>query len=595
MNDYPNVPDRFEILEVLADTPLARILRANDSVLQREVMIKLPATRASATWSAKEKDRLLREARAVAKIHHENIAPIHWVEETSDGPMLVLDLPEGETLAERLEHGTLEPGEVIAIGTAVAEALAQAHYNGVVHRGVGPSSIRLLPNGKVQLGAFTFAKGFGVHDQASSLYHGERETAADATELPDYSAPEQLAGHAAEPRSDIFALGCTLFRCLAGHDPFVPGRESEPVPDLRKLRKDVGKPLAEVIRKCVMYGKTARFTDANQLAEALKAAGERAAAGGPRRGPVIALTAAAAVVVVTAAVLGPQLLDGGGSATRGDGDPPTATEDVRYQHTYGPDYSKVHGLFIGIGDAYRDTDWPPLKNPVTEARKISAQLRKNDPMWRRDGAITLLEEDEATYAAIERELERLVRDAEKEDAVLIYFAGHGKRDGRSFGLCTADVDGDIRNGTGYLRRDVLVTYLDRLKAKHALVVLDCCHSGAVFEGAEPTRGRDPNLTAAPAPGAHHRRNFSREFLCSAAADELAADGTRMSPFATLLLAQLSQPATSERRYLATRYLSSYIAEGMDQRVSHTSRMQVPKFRQLSEQEGSFVFRLGDGK
>ena len=264
---------------------------------------------------------------------------------------------------------------------------------------------------------------------------------------------------------------------------------------------------------------------------------------------------------------------------------------MAYRTTYAPTYKRVHGLFIGIGEAYAETDLQPLKNPVKEIEEVSKQLHTNDPLWQRPGAIDLLRESKATYLGITRALGRLVENAETDDAVLIYFAGHGTKNGRSFGLCAADVDGEILNGTGYLRRDDLCNYIDRIKAKHVLVILDCCHSAAVFDSDELTRGRGVGEKSGPRPeGGHHRKNFSREFLCSAAADELAGDGTDMSPFAKLLLDELRK---TDQKYIAARFLSSNIAQRMDQDVSRSSRMQVPRYK--DEQEGSFVFMLRAGK
>ncbi|MFT4513489.1 MAG: serine/threonine protein kinase [Planctomycetota bacterium] len=583
MTDLPKLPDRFDVIEELGDTALELTVRAHDSLLQRDVMLKLPARSVATTWSAKVRERLLREARAVAKIRHECIAPIHWVEETADGPLLVLDLPEGEALAERLEHDTLDPAETIALGRSVADAMAEVHYNGIVHRCIGPSSIRLLPNGKVQLGAFTFAKEYGAHHGVSSLHHGKREDTKLAPLLPDYSAPEQLAGYAAEPRSDIFALGCTLFRCLAGRDPFEPGREHEPMPDLRHLRKDVSKPLAEVIRKCTMFCKPARFATARDVADALKAIEEKATtATGPSRTTTFAFVGAGLACIALLAMFLPPMFGPASATMRGE----VADAEIvaRYQATYGPSYKRVHGLFVGIGEAYDGTSWAPLKNPVREIQEVSSQLQANDKQWAREGAVQLLRDSEATFQRVTGALETLVHNAEPEDAVLIYFAGHGTKHYRSFGICLADAEGDIRNGTGYLRREELCTYLDRIVAKHVLVILDCCHSGAVFDLGN-MRGRTPGKEKRH-PGDYHRKNFSREFLCSTAADELAADGTRMSPFANLLLKELRK---TERPYVAAQFLSSNIAEEMVDKGSRSGRVQVPRYKM--EQEGSFVFML----
>lgn len=586
-----SLPARFEIAESLGDSPFERTYRAYDKLLQREVMLKLPSLAADATWSASVRERLLREARAMAKIRHDGVAAIHWIEETPEGPLLVLDLPAGELLAERLQRGPLEVDETIALGIAIAEALAQVHMHGVVHRAVGPAAIRLLAKGQVQLGSFTFAKEFGNRGQASSLAHGKRLDTTVVRFLPDYSAPEQLAGQAADPRADVFALGCTLFRCLAGREAFLPGHEHEPMPDLRKLRREVGKPLAEVIRKCALHAKTARYATAQEVVDALVAArGAGAPKGVGSRGLLVG--AAAIVVMGLATVFGPGLWPSAVPEARAErGDAEAVPEDGRYHAKYGPDYARQFGLFIGIGKGYAGTQYPVLTNPAGEVAAVAEQLRRNDPQWAVPGAIKVLPEETATLENIRAELDRIQNEAVPEDGVLIYFSGHGVRSGRSFGLCAKDAAGAVETGTGFLRRDDLNTYLDNIKAKHVLVILDCCHSGAVFDVGTVGQARGRPLKAArDVPGAQHRGHFSREYLCSAGASQEASDGIGMSPFCQFLLEQLRQPATATNQYKVAKFLSSHIAEAMDQRV-RVGALQMPRFRQMDDQQGSFVFRL----
>ncbi|MBL8729205.1 MAG: protein kinase [Planctomycetes bacterium] len=577
--------DRFDIEAALPETPFERTFRAHDKVLQRDVLLKLPAREAFAGWSAPIHDRILREARALAKLHHEHVAPIHWVEATPEGPLLVLDLPAGELLAERLQRSPLDVPETIALGVQIGQALAHVHLQGVVHRAVGPASIRLLANGRAQLGAFTFAKEFGQRGQGSSLAHAQLGAAVRPEHLPVYSAPEQLAGQTADPRADVFALGCTLFRCLAGQDAFPPGRAHGAPPDLRKLRPDVDRRLAEVIRKCLLFAKTARYATAQEVVEALQAVASGGVAGGGGRHGWLA---AAAVALLAIGAWGASwLLAGDGAmAARGVDDDRSIRE--RQVRVYRPDYEGVHGLFIGIGKAYGRTDWPVLTNPPREVEAVVAQLRRNDEQWRVPGAIVTLPEHEATFEAILGQLERLERVGE-EDAVLIYFAGHGARDEDSFGLVAADAQGTIVKGTGYVRRELLTSFTKRCRAKHVLIVLDCCHSGAVFDIGRGT-GRDPEADAGPSPGAHRRQRFSREFLCSAGAGQPASDGAELSPFCLQLLAELGRPADPDRAYVAACHLAGRIGEAMEA-GGRRGGMQLPAFQQNVRDQGSFVFRL----
>jgi hypothetical protein len=583
-----NLPSRYEIRQTLPETPLERTFLAFDTLLQREVMLKLPGAGA-AEWTTSVREALLREARALAKVRHAAIAPILHVDETAEGPLLVLEPPAGETLAERLQRGPLTTSETITLGITIADALAAVHYAGIVHRAIGPNAIRLHADGGIELAAFTFAKAAG-HEQRSSLAHAARNQPEVARWLPDYSAPEQLAGLPAEPRSDLYALGCTLFRCLAGRDAFEPGHEHEPMADLRRSAPGVPKELSELIRKCAAHGKTARFTTALDVKTALTKLSQPATKPSRRRA-FLALAGIATTVLIAA--FWPR--QGGGEPTsRGGADADIATEDRRYNDSYGSGYGHVYGLFVAIGQGYDNAQWPKLQNPVHEVTEIADQLRANDPQWAADGAITILKDENATYANIAAAMQQIAAKATKEDGVLFYFSGHGTRDGESFGLCAQDVSGTVANGMNYLRRDVLLTWLKRdLLAKHALVVLDCCHSGAVFSQGLMRGELPPSRTAVS--GAQHRSRFAREFLCSSAAAQKASDGAAMSPFCQKLLAELRQPATAERPFVAARFLASRIAESMDTDSARVGRLQTPCFRDMAEQQGSFVFLLRKGR
>lgn len=574
---------RFDGVEPVAATPFERTFRAHDRVLHRDVLLKLPAREAAAGWSAPVADRMLREARALARIRHANVTPILWVEPTPEGPLLVLEPPDGETLAERLQRGPLDVDETIALGMQLGSALAAVHLGGVVHRAVGPTTVRLLANGRAQLGSFTFAKDHHCHGLGTSIVHA-RDGATPQPALPDYSAPEQIAGQAADPRADVYALGCTLFRCLAGEDPFPTGAPHGAPPDLRRRRPDAPRRLAEVVRRCMQSARTARYATAQEVVDALQAVRTVAPAPRPLRRTALAAAAAAGIgLIAWVANLGRD--DDGAPLARGD---EHAVEDRRYLDDFGPEYRRVHGLFVAIGPGYAGTRLPPLQNPGREVEQVIAQLRTNDPMWAEPGAIRVLADREATATAILGELQRLQQEARREDAVLLYFAGHGERRGLTFGFAAADAAGTVDNGPGYVRREVIHTFLRECHAKHVLVVLDCCHSGAVLDAGlfAPRRGRSPDDRDALA-GARHRQRFSREVLCSARAHQTASDGTDLSPFCRHLLDQLRQPASAARPFVAARFLSSRIEEAMDQGLV----LQEPTFRQVAEQEGSFVFRL----
>lgn len=584
----PALALRFRVEAVLADTPFERTFRAFDELLRRDVVLKLPARAAAAAWTAPVKERLLREARALARIRHAAVAGILHVEETPDGPLLVLEPPAGELLSDCLRQGPFDPARTIALGIRVGEALAHVHGEGVVHRAVGPSTIRVTAEGGAQLGAFTFAKEFGPTAHGTSIVRHDTNggpiapvTSPANASGPDYTAPEQLAGRAADPRADVWALGCTLFRCLAGRDPFPSGAGQERPPDLRALRPEVGRPLAEVVRKCMSFAKASRFATAQDVVDALKAI-DPVVVAPPRRARWVATAIAAAGLGAVVWI------------ARDSSAGPKSDRDVVHHDTpsdpsgreYGSGYDRVHGVFVAIGEGYAGTGWPELANPVAEVRAVIAQLCANDSRWLAAGAIKPLFDRDATESAIRGELARLVAEAKAEDAVLFYFAGHGAKRGDSFGLCAQDVRKDVVTGNGYLRREELTTFAKDCPAKHVLFVLDCCHSAAVFDDVPGGRGHDPEPVSGP--GDHLTTRYSREFLCSAGAHQAASDGNVHSPFCEVLLEQLKQPACERTPYIGAAYLASDVAKAMDRQ---RARFQTPKYEQMGSTEGTFVFRL----
>jgi hypothetical protein len=588
------LPDRFSHVVPLRVNPAERLYAARDTVLDRDVWVKLPGGDVTG-WSAPVRERLLREAKALAKVRHPAVVPVLWVEETAAGPLCVMEPPRGETLRERLAQGPLPMEAVLRLGIEIAEALAALHYHGVVHRGVGPRAIRLAADGTAQLADFTFAKD-GRSGGMSSLQHGVVQKALLDC-MPEYSAPEQMAGSGSEPRSDLYALGCTLYYCLTGVDAFAGDGNHEAGGDRFGALRDLPKSLVTALRSCTRPSKLERFSTGQQLADALRRVQAELAAAGSSVGRVgrqglgkwVGALAGLAAMLSLAMSLWPQ----SGGARDGDvlDAPASADTDARAKKVYSGNYRAVHGLLVAIGEGYAIHGIKrKLNTPRADAEAIRERLRRNDEAWRRDGAIKELYDKEATQANFLAQLDRLEREAQPEDAVFVYFAGHAERDGRSFGLCAVDAGPKVEIGAGFVSRERLWTFGDRCAAKHVLVVLDSCHSGAVFD---MTRGRDvpaasPNDRNA---GSHHRERYSREFLGSCGANELASDGLAHSPFCESFLRELDQPATKERGFLAARFLAGRIAEQLDQNV----RLQDLSYKETSEQRGSFVFRLAPPK
>jgi serine/threonine protein kinase/ABC-type branched-subunit amino acid transport system substrate-binding protein len=202
----------FRIVESLGEGGMGRVYRAEDSLLGREVALKVMKPELVCQRPARQ--RFLREARAVAALQHDHIVPILQVGEDQDVPYIVMPLLAGESLTRRLEREPRFPcREVLRIGRETAEGLAAAHEKGLVHRDIKPGNLWLeAPTGRVKILDF-------------GLVRAETESEGITREgvllgSPGYMSPEQVNGQAVDPRTDLFSLGCVLYRMATGKSPF---------------------------------------------------------------------------------------------------------------------------------------------------------------------------------------------------------------------------------------------------------------------------------------------------------------------------------------------------------------------------------------
>lgn len=204
----------YEILEILGQGGMGVVLKALDPALNRTVAVKVLAPQLAASAAARK--RFAREARAAAAIEHDNIVAIHAVEMTHGLPYLVMPFVPGITLEERLQRdGALPLETVLHIARQVAEGLAAAHKQGVVHRDVKPGNIMLSGNSKllptVKITDFGLARAIDDGTVTQSGY---------LPGTPAYMAPEQARGEAADHRADLFSLGSVIYAMATGQPPF---------------------------------------------------------------------------------------------------------------------------------------------------------------------------------------------------------------------------------------------------------------------------------------------------------------------------------------------------------------------------------------
>lgn len=205
----PPVVPGYEILKELGHGGFATVYRARQVSVDREVAVKV----VSVQLSSDTERRFRAECRAIGQLSwHPHIVPLYDAGVTTDGtPFLVMELMSGGSLADRIQGGTiLQPPEVVDAGAQIADALGDAHNAGVVHRDVKPANCLVDRRGIVRLGDFGIAV---LQDESLTATASFVGTVA-------YTAPEVLRGDRASPRSDVYALGATLYELAAGRSPF---------------------------------------------------------------------------------------------------------------------------------------------------------------------------------------------------------------------------------------------------------------------------------------------------------------------------------------------------------------------------------------
>jgi Tol biopolymer transport system component len=230
----------YEIVAPLGAGGMGEVYRAKDTKLGREVAIKvLPEALAE---DAERLARFQREAQVLASLNHPHIAAIYGLERSGNVEALVLELVDGETLAERIGAGPIPVDEALAIARQIADALEGAHEKGIVHRDLKPANVKVTTEGKVKVLDFGLAKALTGDASSPDVSHSPTLT-AQATQAgvvigtAAYMSPEQARGKAVDKRADIWAFGAVLYEMLAGRKAF----EGETVSDTLAavLRADI--------------------------------------------------------------------------------------------------------------------------------------------------------------------------------------------------------------------------------------------------------------------------------------------------------------------------------------------------------------------
>ncbi len=258
---------RYRLLDQIAMGGTARVYRAHDQQLDREVAVKLLHPHLLPDETSRR--RLAAEARAAAGLsQHPGIATVYDVDPDPQAPAIVMELVDGEPLSTGLAKGPMEPRAVARLGAEVADALYHAHRRGIVHRDVKPGNILLeRDTGRARL------VDFGI---SHSLAAGAESLTQTGTALgtPRYMAPEQMAGGRIGPRTDLWSLGAVLYQALTGRVPFdgpaplaiAEQQRAGALPPVDGLDPALG----AIVMACLSYDIADRPLDAAALAVALR-------------------------------------------------------------------------------------------------------------------------------------------------------------------------------------------------------------------------------------------------------------------------------------------------------------------------------------
>ena len=251
----------FECTALLGKGGMGEVYKAKDQKLGRDVAIKvLPEEFAK---DAERVARFQREAKLLASLNHPNIASIYGLEESDGTHFLVLELIEGDTLADRLKRGTIPVEESLKLALQIAEALEAAHEKGVIHRDLKPANIKVTPDGKVKVLDFGLAKAFAEDQEDISLSNSPTLSAAATQQgvilgTAAYMSPEQARGKPVDKRTDIWAFGCVLFEMLTGNSLFAGedvsstlARVLEREPDFSILPPNLNSRIHLMLKRCL--------------------------------------------------------------------------------------------------------------------------------------------------------------------------------------------------------------------------------------------------------------------------------------------------------------------------------------------------------
>jgi eukaryotic-like serine/threonine-protein kinase len=263
------IAGRYEVQELVGHGGMSSVYKAHDSLLERNVALKVLHEQYSADEDFVE--RFKREARSVAQLQHPNIVTVIDRGEAEGRQYIVFEYIDGENLKELVvRKGRLDVREALEIALEVARGLAFAHQNGIIHRDVKPQNVLLNGDGKAKVTDFGIARSLDVDGMTQT---------GTVLGTSNYIAPEQASGNRVDAHSDVYALGAVLYELLAGEVPF-PGESFVAVamkhvhelpPNLLDVRKDVPLRVAAAVDRALEKDPEQRFPTMAEFAAELEA------------------------------------------------------------------------------------------------------------------------------------------------------------------------------------------------------------------------------------------------------------------------------------------------------------------------------------
>jgi eukaryotic-like serine/threonine-protein kinase len=315
----------YRIERLLDVGGMGEVYRARDARLDRDVAIKiLPSV---FTTDPERLARFEREARMLAALNHPHIGAIYGVEEVEGCRALVLELVEGDTLADRLQGGPVPVAEALAMLGQIAEALDAAHEKGIIHRDLKPANIKITPDGMVKVLDFGLAKGAAGDGSTPDLTRSPTVTIGGTRDgvilgTAAYMSPEQARGRAVDKRADIWGFGCVAYEMLTGRIAFPGDTVADTIaailqrePDWSRVPESTPATIHRLLRHCLHKDARRRLRDIGdarmELDDALNGVGQAGPIVMPKRSrwsDVLSSAAVVASLIAIAVVIGNRII-----------------------------------------------------------------------------------------------------------------------------------------------------------------------------------------------------------------------------------------------------------------------------------------------